>query len=45
MIITAMNVKGLTNLKKVKKIKKWKQNMENSNFLVLTEVKVNGVDL
>ena len=45
MIITTMNVKGLTNPKKVKKIKKWKQNMENSDILVLTEVKVSGVDL
>ena len=45
MIITAMNVKGLTNPKKVKKIKKWKQNIENSNILVLTKVKVSGVDL
>ena len=45
MIITALNVKGLTNPKKVKKIKKWKQNMENSDILVLTKVKVSGVDL
>ena len=45
MIITALNVKGLTKTKKVKKIKKWKQNMENSNILIWTEVKVSGVDL
>ena len=45
MIITTLNVKGLTNPKKVKKIKKRKQSMENSDILVLTEVKVNGVDL
>ena len=45
MIITALNVKGLTNPKKVKKIKMWKKNMENSDIFVLIEVKVSGVDL
>ena len=45
MIITALNVKGLTNPKKVKKVKKWKQNEGKGDILVLTEVKVSGSDL
>ena len=45
MIITALNVKGLTNQKKVKKVKKWKQNEGEGDIIILTEVKVSGSDL
>ena len=45
MIITTLNVKGLTEPKKVKKVKRWKQNLGQSDILVLTEVKVSGMDL
>ena len=45
MIITSLNVKGLTNPKKVKKVQAWRRNQGSIDVLVLTEIKVTGIEL
>ena len=45
MKIMSLNVKGMTNPSKINKIRKWRRQQGFLDVLVLTEVKVSGVEL